>query len=258
MTPLRELQRDLRAALLGADDAAAAAAVRDDGLSGAARLGIYRHHVFVTLTAALAAAFPVVCRLVDERFFGYAADRYIRTEPPAGPCLFAYGATFPAFLAEFPPCHALPYLADVARLEWAMQRALDAPDATPLAADALRSAPPERACDLIFTLDPSVALLASPWPIDRIWRANQPAAESVKVSSQALSGGADRSASAASGVVSGACRATCIAHSSLATSARYARVRQAGNSARNAGKVPPYSKRHGPAGGSVRMYRSAA
>jgi len=179
MTPLRELQRDLRAALLGSDDTAAAAAVRDDGLGGAARLGIYRHHVFVTLTAALAAAFPVVCRLVDERFFGYAADRYIRTEPPAGPCLFEYGGTFPAFLAEFPACRTLAYLADVARLEWAMQVALHAPDTTPLAADALRSAPPERAWELTFTLDPSVARLTSPWPIDRIWRANQPAAESA-------------------------------------------------------------------------------
>jgi hypothetical protein len=176
VTPLRELQRDLRAALLGTDGAAAAAAVRDDGVGWAARLGIYRHHVFATLTAALAASFPVVCRLVDERFFGYAADRYIRTEPPVGPCLFEYGGSFPAFLAEFPPCRVLPYLADVARLEWAMQQALHAPDATPLGADALRFVPPRSACALTFALDPSVTLLASPWPIDRIWRANQPAA----------------------------------------------------------------------------------
>ena len=44
---------------------------------------------------------PVVCRLVDRRFFAYAADPYIRAHPPAGPCLFEYGATFPDFLAAF-------------------------------------------------------------------------------------------------------------------------------------------------------------
>jgi len=176
MTSLHELQRDIRAALLGSDDTAAATLVAADGLAPEARLQIYRHHVFTTLTAALQAVFPVVCRLVDERFFGYAADQYIRVEPPSGPCLFEYGATFPEFLAAFPPCHELPYLGDVARLEWAMHRALHAPDAVPLGPDALRSVAPEAAGDLVFTLDASLSLLASGWPIDAIWRANQPGA----------------------------------------------------------------------------------
>jgi hypothetical protein len=176
MTSLRELQRDVRAAVLGQGDPAAAALVTADGLAPEARLQIYRHHVFTTLTAVLQAVFPVVCRLVDERFFAYAADRYIRVEPPSGPCLFEYGATFPEFLGAFPPCRELPYLRDVARLEWAMHRALHAPDATPLGREAPRSVPPEAAGDLVFTLDASLSLLASRWPIDAIWRANQPGA----------------------------------------------------------------------------------
>jgi hypothetical protein len=171
---LRELERDVRRALLGGDDAPARAAIRDDGLDARARLAIYRHHVVTTLTAALQATFPVVCRLVDERFFAYAADRYIQAEPPSGPCLFEYGAGFADFLAAFPPCRSLPYLADVARLEWAMERALHAPDATPLPIQAIKGAAPELAASLTFTLDPSVSLLLSPYPIDRIWRANQP------------------------------------------------------------------------------------
>jgi hypothetical protein len=171
---LREVESDLRRALLGGDDARARARVRGDGLESGARLAIYRHHVVTTLTAALQATFPVVCRLVDERFFAYAADRYIQAEPPSGPCLFEYGAGFPDFLAEFPPCRPLPYLADVARLEWAMQRALHAPDATPLPMRAIQGAGPEQAASLALRLDPSVSLLRSPYPIDRIWRANRP------------------------------------------------------------------------------------
>ena len=31
--------------------------------------------------------------------------------------------------------------------------------------------------DEVFFLDPSLALVASPWPLDRIWRANQPEAD---------------------------------------------------------------------------------
>jgi len=174
VTSLHELQRDLRAAVLGGDPSRAAAAVVDDDLPAEARLRIYRHHVRTTLTGVLQAAFPVVCRLVDERFFGYVADQYIRSDPPSGPCLFEYGERFPAFLAEFPPCRALPYLADVSRLEWAVHRASRAPERDPLAAAALQAVAPARAGDLVLLLDAACTLLASPWPIERIWRANRP------------------------------------------------------------------------------------
>jgi hypothetical protein len=43
---------------------------------------------------------------------------YRRESPPAGPVLTDYGAAFPAFLAGQPWTGELPYLADVARLDW--------------------------------------------------------------------------------------------------------------------------------------------
>ena len=177
MPALRELQHDLRAALLEADDVAAAHMVVDDGVTPEARLAIYRHHVLTSLTGALEAAFPVIVRLVDVRFFRYAADQYIRLQPPSGPCLFEYGASLPEFLAGFPPCRDLGYLPDVARLEWAMNRALHAPDAPALGAETLRVLAPETLNALALALHPSATLLASPWPVDDIWRANQPDAD---------------------------------------------------------------------------------
>src|SRR2546425_950975 len=141
MPSLRELQRDVRAALLDGNEVAAVREIAGDGLAPAARLAVYRHHVLTSLTAALEATFPVVVRLVDERFFHFAGDRYVRTEPPAGPCLFEYGATFPDFLATFEPCRHLAWLPDVARLEGAMNAALHAPDAIPLTAPMLRARP---------------------------------------------------------------------------------------------------------------------
>ena len=172
MPTLAELQRDVRAALLG-DGGRAAREIVPDGLAPDARLAIYRHHVLTSLTAALEATFPVVVRLVDARFFRFACDRYVRAEPPAGPCLFEYGATFPAFLAGFEPCRHLPWLPDVARLEWAMNAALHAPDATALTAEALRARPADALETADVSLHPSVTLLASTWPVDAIWHANQ-------------------------------------------------------------------------------------
>src|SRR5262244_1643625 len=132
MPALCDVQAALRDAVLGRDEAPASAVIAGDGVRPVARLRLYRHHVFTTLTAALKATYPVVCRLVDERFFDYAVDCYIRARPPAGPCLFEYGRDFPEFLAAFEPCRQLVYLPDVARLEWALNTAAYAENATPL------------------------------------------------------------------------------------------------------------------------------
>jgi hypothetical protein len=167
MPALRELQAAFGAAILADDERAAAAGVRADGLSASARLAVYRHHVFTSLAAVLASTYPVVVRLVDRRFFGYAAHRYIRDHPPSSPCLFEYGAMLPNFLERFGPTRHLAYLSDVARLEWAMNAALHAAEAAPIAPESLLASPD-------VSLHPSVTLLSSAWPVDAIWRANQP------------------------------------------------------------------------------------
>ncbi len=172
----RDLERGFAAALLGGPDEAVVAEVHGDGLDPAARVAIYRNHVFVTLTQALESIYPVVVRLVDRRFFAYAADRFIRENPPAGPCLFEYGESFADFLATFPPCRHLEYLPDVARLEWALNRAVHAEDAVALDPRWLSAVPPDEVGRLKLRRHPSVSLLESEWPIDRIWRANQPGA----------------------------------------------------------------------------------
>jgi hypothetical protein len=177
MASLPDLQAGFRAALLAGDETAIAAEILPDGLDVPARLAIYRHHVLTSLTEALLATFPVVARLVDRRFFGWLADGYIRERPPAGPCLVEYGADFADHVAAFPACAHLPWLADVARLEWAMNAAMHAPDAAPLEPAWLAVVAPDALADLVVHLDPSLTLLRSRWPIDAIWRANQAGAD---------------------------------------------------------------------------------
>ena len=173
MPALRELQAVIGSAMLGGDAGAAVREIEPDGLAPEARLEIYRHHVLTTLTSALETTFPVICRLVDRRFFAYAADSYLRAHPPTGPCLFEYGDSFPDFLAAFPPCRDLACLPDVARLEWAMSAALHAPDVDAMDPACLADVAAEDMPRLTFTVDPSVSYLESPWPVEQIWRANQ-------------------------------------------------------------------------------------
>jgi hypothetical protein len=173
MSTLLKLQMQLRQAVLGGDTAEVVAVIRGDGLDPAARVGIYRNHAFVTLGASLQATFPVVCRLVDERFFAYAAHEYLHEHPPHSRCLVEYGADFADFLADFEPCKALPYLADVARFEWALNIAASVREAAALLPQALAEVPINEAAYVAFRLQPSLSYVISRWPIDAIWQANQ-------------------------------------------------------------------------------------
>ena len=84
MSSLRNLQAGFRTALFTQEDGPIAAEVLSDGLGASARVAVYRHHVRTTLTEALVSTFPVVCCLVDRRFFGWLADCYVRKHPPRG------------------------------------------------------------------------------------------------------------------------------------------------------------------------------
>lgn len=170
---LHETQLAFRDAVLGSGNAALASQFEASAIDPARRLLIHRHHLFMTLTEALATTFPVVRRLVDRRFFAHLAHRYIEASPPSQPCLFEYGASFAGFIADFPACRTLPYLPDVARLEWAINCAYHADDAPILTAAALDAQPPAVLATKTFAFHPSVRIVGSRFPIDAIWRANQ-------------------------------------------------------------------------------------
>lgn len=171
MPTLHELQSDFRRFLAGDAPGGLLELIDEAGFEPAARLSIYRNNTLVTLTAALSATFPVVCRLVDQRFFAYAAHAFIRQSLPASPCLVEYGAEFPAFLAEFPPAAGLGYLPDVARLEWAINRVLHICPKAPIPLTALLSVPGDPA---LVRMRLAAQFVESPYAVDHIWQAHQP------------------------------------------------------------------------------------
>lgn len=174
MLALRELQESFRDALLNGDHTALDTRICADGLGIARRLGIYRNTVFSNLRAALSAIFPVVECLVGADFFAYCADDYIRCHPSPAGDLNRYGAGFGDFLAGFMPAASLPYLADVARLEWRVHQIYHAAEHAALDISRLTAVATERYETLRFTLHPASALFASRYPVQRIWQVNQP------------------------------------------------------------------------------------
>ena len=137
------------------------------------RFSIYTNNVYGSLTKALQAIYPVTERLVDEKFFRYAAHHYIDHYPSTSGDLNLYGTHFAAFLSEFPSAASLVYLPDVARLELYCHQAYLAADDTPFDLQKLATVPHQDHNRLRFRMNRSAHLLRSSWPIDTIWRVNQ-------------------------------------------------------------------------------------
>ena len=129
----------------------------------ARRLAIYRGNVVAGVTQALTAHYPVIAQLVGEEFFTGLARAYWQAFPSTSGDLGEYGAALAEFLSNFAPSAHLPYLPDVARLEWAMHLAENAADAPPQ--------PITREPALLWM--PGSQLLKSAWPIASIWLAHQ-------------------------------------------------------------------------------------
>lgn len=174
MLSLHDLQQQFAETLLGVEPTAFSTHIRTNGIPASARLRIYRNNVFESLTGALAACYPVVRRLVGDGFFNQQAQQYIRSHPLYSGNLHQYGSAFPEFLNVSLEGLQLPYLPDVARLEWACQEAYHAPEADGLDLDALAAVSPDHYDVLRFKLNPASQLVASVYPVFQIWRVNQP------------------------------------------------------------------------------------
>ena len=170
---LAELQRAFLSALWESDTAVPAGLVVAGGISVDDRLDIHRRNIFELLIDVVGAAYPVARSLVGDAAFRLAAERFVHATPPRMPQLSSYGAGFAAHLATIPGFDEMPYVADVARLEWARNEAYFAADLEPVPMGAFQTIPPAAYPDLLLQLHPSAALLASPFPVQRIWAARQ-------------------------------------------------------------------------------------
>ena len=137
------------------------------------RLGLYRGNLNATWRRVLGQAYPVLLALVGEEFFAGLAREYGRRYPSQDADLNRFGDGFGDFLTSFPPAAQLPYLPDMARLEWALHLAHYAPDAPGLAAQALASLAPEQLEACRFSLHPACALIRSDWQVVALWQAHQ-------------------------------------------------------------------------------------
>lgn len=139
------------------------------GVDGAAHLwrglAAYRSHAAAQATRTLEAAYPVLAHLLGDENFDALARKLWSEQPPLRGDLALWGGALAPLIEQLPDLVAAePYLADVARTEWALHEAATAADAEPdpQSYGLLGSVDPE---DLSLVLAPGTACLDSRWPV---------------------------------------------------------------------------------------------
>ena len=147
--------------------------IMDSRLPAERLFQVYRNNFWIATEDALSEIYGVVKRLVGEQFFSLLVDRYLRRYPPRHGNMHRLGRELPVFLCDFKLTEGLPYLADVARLEWAFHQVFHAPDVQPFDLRTLADIAPDQMTRLRFTLSSSSRIIYSPFPVFEIWRVNQ-------------------------------------------------------------------------------------
>jgi hypothetical protein len=156
---LRQIQLELAGAWTRAESSAQAW-IRSDGRgTSRERQGVYIEAYFARLAESLAADFPAVALACGQERFARLVAAYLRSSPPRGPSLADAGAALAAYLARgWARRERMPWLADLAALEWAVvesfySRAMRANEAR-----------------VRLGLCPSARLLPVSWPVHELWR----------------------------------------------------------------------------------------
>ncbi len=125
------------------------------------RINIYAHMYYARLHEVLREDFPRVAAILGCAGFGAVTRSYLACHPSTHPSLRHLGRHFTAFLDTRPEVASLPFLGDLARLEWTREEVFDALDAEPLRLEYLQSLSADEWPDLRFQLIPAFQVLQS-------------------------------------------------------------------------------------------------
>lgn len=170
MTTLLDYQTRMLEALRSGDWAAVSSSFAGDGDRRSLGLRVYANNWMHALISALRDTFPAVRGALGEEAFVPIAVGYVRADPLARDGLLMwYGSSFPDALDAASTVGA-PYLADLARLEYAWLEAYHAPEASPLPPAALAALTPAQLVGARVHLHPSLRLRRSDHAVERVWQ----------------------------------------------------------------------------------------
>ena len=145
---------------------------RQRGVAPDERLAVYAGGYLARTQDALAEVYEAVRQVLGEQSFTALAASYAARYPSREYNLSFAGRHLPELLAEPPYASRLPFLPDLARLEWTVCQAFHAFEAPPLDPAKLAAVPSDLWGRLRVRFQPSVGLVESRWPDRKSTRLN--------------------------------------------------------------------------------------
>ena len=164
--------RSVRSAIANGTDLQLLAS-SDDTTPFGAGIDVYRNNAWQFFLTALERTYPVTQRRVGTDFFRQLARDYRAQHPSQHGDLHWIGKAFPGWLADRMAGTGYEWLADLARLEWACETSVAAAQRDPVGPESLGCFDPDVLPHLALAWQPSLQLVASPFPIWSVWQANQ-------------------------------------------------------------------------------------
>ena len=149
------------------------------------RWSVYAAGYVSRLVEALENDYPALRRILGEGPFGSLVGRYVAVCPPRSFDIGRAGDRLTVFLEGDPLTADMPFLPDLARLEWTLAEAFVAEDAEPLRWEDLAGVDPGGLVGLPLRLVPGTAVVRSRWPLHALWRSKDQPDHAVSVQLEA-------------------------------------------------------------------------
>lgn len=164
--PLAEMERLFQDGLLGSSREILSHVNGNAREDAGAMFGVYRNAYWARLVESLAVDFPGLQALAGDAAFDRLARAYVDRHPSTTRSIRWAGRLLPQFLAHEAPYREDPWLADMARFDWALAHAFDAADAPVIGVGQLAAIPPELWGGVTLVLHPTLDFFVVSTPVD--------------------------------------------------------------------------------------------
>lgn len=169
MNTLADLQRAMQRAVMGKPGAADGLVAKPPAGSQADRLAVYRNAYGLRLTEFIAHDYDKLRIYLGDVRFNEMAGRYILAHPSDQPNARWFSRHLPDFLAASPHYRRQPEIAELARLERAINDSFDGPDHPIVTMADLAAIPPEYFALSSFRIAPTVHRFAVTTNVSSLW-----------------------------------------------------------------------------------------
>lgn len=151
------------------------------GEAGVNRISVYQGGYTARTQDAIKQVYEALCHVIGARKTVELAQAYASKFPSQDYNLNFYGRHLPEFLESYPLSRELPFLVDLAKLEWKVCHAFHSFEQEPLDSKKLASLSADDWDNFVLKFQPSVDVIQSEWPILDIWQVRHTAVEEINV-----------------------------------------------------------------------------